>query len=232
MHVTIMEFFYFLQAEISLCRVYKRAGVEDHPSLPRTLPTTRATSSRPSCNNPDKRQQYSQNLLNFHSSESQNSNQNDDKLSETSGSSTTDIVGTALGLSSPINQHCYNNFITSFPPISTTLPPHTSSLVPSPSVFPNNVDDLNRILSYQQASVNNPASQSFHHIQNYQHKASSNFILQPQLQLQPQPQSQHQQALLALNNLAGEVQVAFPERLWEWNSMPSDVNKDYINPFK
>ncbi|XP_071729780.1 uncharacterized protein [Rutidosis leptorrhynchoides] len=224
------------KAEISLCRVYKRAGVEDHPSLPRTLPTTRATSSRPSTS--DKRQQYSHNLLNFHSSESQSSNQNDDKLSETSGSSTTDIVGTALGLSSPIN-HCYNNFITSFPPIATTLPPQTASLLPSStSIFPSNVDDLNRIISYQQACVNNPASQAFHIQNNYQHKFTSNLLSQqPQLQLQSQqlqlqPQLQHQQALLALNNLAGEVQVTFPERLWEWNSMPSEGSKDYTNPFK
>lgn len=234
------------KAEISLCRVYKRAGVEDHPSLPRTLPTTRATSSRTS--HGDKKQ-HSQNLLSFHSFDGQNSNQNDDKLSETSGSSSTDIVGTALGLSSPINPS-YNNIITSFPPITTTLPPQTSSLIPnctptaSSSVFPNSVDDLHRIISYQQASVNNPASQAFH-IHNYQHKLSphfspNNFLLQPQLQAQPlQPQSQqhlqmqpHSQAVLALNNLAGEVQVTFPERLWEWNPMPSEGNKDYTNPFK
>lgn len=224
----------WLQAEISLCRVYKRAGVEDHPSLPRTLPTTRATSSRHS--NTDKRQ-HSQNLLAFHSYEAQNSNQNDDKLSETSGSSTTDIAGTALGLSSPINPS-YNNYITPFQPINTTLTQPSSSnigpLTASSSVFPNNVDDLHRIISYQQASVNNPASQAFH-IQNYQPKFSNNLFLQPQPQLQPQQlqqQSQHQQALLSLNNLAGEGQVNFPDRLWDWNPTPSEGNKDYTNPFK
>ncbi|KAI3708829.1 hypothetical protein L2E82_38320 [Cichorium intybus] len=228
------------KAEISLCRVYKRPGVEDHPSLPRTLPTTRATSSRSS--HADKKQ-HSENLLSFHTFEAQNSNQNDDKLSETSGSSTTDIVGTALGLSSPINPS-YNNFITSFPPIATTLPQHTAALVTpnaSSSIFPTTVDDLHRILSYQQASVNNPASQAFH-IQNYQHKISSSLLPQPppQLlpqQLPPQPQSQQQlqmqptsQALLALNNLAGEVQVTFSDRLWEWNPMPGEGSKDYTNP--
>ncbi|CAM8935142.1 unnamed protein product [Rhodiola kirilowii] len=36
------------QVEISLCRVYKRAGVEDHPSLPRSLPSTTSASMRPS----------------------------------------------------------------------------------------------------------------------------------------------------------------------------------------
>ncbi|KAI3805277.1 hypothetical protein L1987_27504 [Smallanthus sonchifolius] len=193
------------KAEISLCKVYKRAGVEDHPSVPRTLPTTTATSSRPA--NADKRQHYS--------------NQNDDKLSETSGSSTTDIVGTALGLSNNITPSNYNNYVTSFPNIS-----QTSSLIPAPttssSVFPNTVDDLHRIISYQQASVN----QAFH-IQNYQHKLSNNMLLQPQPQ-----QQQQQQALLALNNLTGDVQVAFPDRLWEWNPMPGEGSKDYTNPFK
>ncbi|KAI3701910.1 hypothetical protein L6452_27375 [Arctium lappa] len=222
------------KAEISLCRVYKRAGVEDHPSLPRTLPTTRATSSRTS--HGDKKQN-SQNLLSFHSFDGQTSNQNDDKLSETSGSSSTDIVGTALGLSSPINPSSYNNIITSFPPQTSSLIPHCT---PTASLFPNSVDDLHRIISYQQASVNNPTSQPFHIHHNYnQHKFSpnNNLLLQPQLQPQPlQPQSQmqpHSQALLALNNLAGEVQVStFPERLWDWNPMPTQGNKDYTNPFK
>ncbi|KAL8222867.1 hypothetical protein R6Q57_020266 [Mikania cordata] len=198
------------KAEISLCRVYKRPGVEDHPSVPRSLQTARATSS--------KRQQHS--------------NQNDDKLSETSGSSTTDIIGTGLGPSNSISTPSYNNYITSFPTITATLPPDTSSLVPptaSSSIYPNNVDDLHRIISYQHASVDNLASQGFH-IQNYQHKLSNNMLLQPQLQLQQQ--SQQQQALVALNNLSGEVQVTFPDRLWEWNLMSGEGSKDYTNPFK
>lgn len=200
------------KAEISLCRVYKRAGVEDHPSLPRTLPTTRATSSSRPTSNAEKRPN-SQPFLNFEP-------QNDDKLSETSGSSTTDIVGTALGLSSPMNTgpSSYNNFITSSFP------------VPPTAVFPNTVDDLQRIINYQQASVNiNPSSLQGFNIQNYQQKVSNNLILQPP-QVLLQPQSQHQQALL---NMQGEGQVSYADRLWEWNQMPNEGNKDYTNnPFK
>ncbi|KAK9076943.1 hypothetical protein SSX86_005278 [Deinandra increscens subsp. villosa] len=215
------------KAEISLCRVYKRAGVEDHPSVPRsTLQTSRATSSTPSSN---ANKLIRQNSISF---EPQTSNQNDDKLSETSGNSTTDIVGTALGLSSTLTP-TYTNYVTSFPTMAATLPPHTSSLLPptaSSSIFSNNtVDDLHRIISYQQASVNNLASQTFP-IQSYQHKLSSNMVLQPQSQLQLQ---QQQQAVAALNNLAGEVQGSFPDRLWEWNPIPGDQeSKDYTNPFK
>ncbi|XP_045818015.1 NAC domain-containing protein 35 [Trifolium pratense] len=47
----------YQKGEISLCRVYKRAGVEDHPSLPRCLPITRPSSARGSShNNSDKKQ--------------------------------------------------------------------------------------------------------------------------------------------------------------------------------
>ncbi|XP_022942999.1 ferric reduction oxidase 7, chloroplastic-like [Cucurbita moschata] len=35
----------YQKTEISLCRVYKRAGVEDHPSLPRSLPSRASSSS-------------------------------------------------------------------------------------------------------------------------------------------------------------------------------------------
>lgn len=35
----------YQKGEISLCRVYKRAGVEDHPSLPRSLPPSRAAAN-------------------------------------------------------------------------------------------------------------------------------------------------------------------------------------------
>ncbi|VFQ60659.1 unnamed protein product [Cuscuta campestris] len=35
------------KAEISLCRVYKRAGVEDHPSLPRTPPAASSRRTNP-----------------------------------------------------------------------------------------------------------------------------------------------------------------------------------------
>ncbi|XP_062095452.1 NAC domain-containing protein 35 [Humulus lupulus] len=36
----------YQKAEISLCRVYKRPGVEDHPSLPRSLPSRASPSTR------------------------------------------------------------------------------------------------------------------------------------------------------------------------------------------
>ncbi|KAM5574196.1 NAC domain-containing protein 35 [Rosa sericea] len=35
----------YQKGEISLCRVYKRPGVEDHPSLPRSLPSSRAAAN-------------------------------------------------------------------------------------------------------------------------------------------------------------------------------------------
>ncbi|XP_042007602.1 NAC domain-containing protein 35-like isoform X2 [Salvia splendens] len=72
-------------AEISLCRVYKRAGIEDHPSLPRILPTKAASSSRGS---QQARKQQETAIF----------QQTDGKLSESSPTSSADI-GTSLALS-------------------------------------------------------------------------------------------------------------------------------------
>ncbi|KAG6408649.1 hypothetical protein SASPL_131667 [Salvia splendens] len=73
------------EAEISLCRVYKRAGIEDHPSLPRILPTKAASSSRGS---QQARKQQETAIF----------QQTDGKLSESSPTSSADI-GTSLALS-------------------------------------------------------------------------------------------------------------------------------------
>ncbi|KAM0040558.1 putative transcription factor NAM family [Helianthus debilis subsp. tardiflorus] len=207
------EFERLQKAEISLCRVYKRTGVEDHPSLSRTL-QTKSTLISP--NNSNK--QHPQNATSFNCFEAQSSHHNEHK---TGGCNTTNInVGTALGLPNPIN-----------------------------SIFVNNVDDLRRILSSQQALDNCPPSQLLN-MNNYQLNVCSNYTpnlsnnnllaQQQQQQQQQQPRSEqpelpphvHPQALLAPNYLAGAVQGAFPDRLWEWNSMLSEGSKDSIDPFK
>ncbi|KAK2359176.1 protein FEZ [Trifolium repens] len=50
----------YQKGEISLCRVYKRAGVEDHPSLPRCLPITRPSSSTRGSDKINKQQQQNE----------------------------------------------------------------------------------------------------------------------------------------------------------------------------
>lgn len=137
------------KAEISLCRVYKRAGVEDHPSLPRSLPTTRASSSRTTqsaaapkksselTNHPSHIEGRFQAYVGHHHHQEQL--QEDKQLqSETSGSSSTD-VGT-ISLQALSNKH-NTNYISLAPMAATTntlavadqddrillMPPHSSS---------------------------------------------------------------------------------------------------------
>ncbi|XP_023730496.1 NAC domain-containing protein 35 [Lactuca sativa] len=209
------------KAEISLCRVYKRSGVEDHPSLPRSL-QTRSTSRTSNYHI----NQQSQNSPSFNCFEGQSSHHTDEKPSDTTSCTPTAIVGTSLGLSNPLNSS-YNNVIAT----------------PSSTIFPNSVDDLPRIISSQRVLDTCPPSQLLN-IHNYHLGDSSNYsphlfdnmLPQPQQQQQLQPQLSSQ-ALLALNNNlagagAGAVHVTFPERIWEWNSMLSEGSKDLTAPFK
>lgn len=202
-----------LQAEISLCRVYKRAGVEDHPSLPRSLPTRASSSSSKSDKN-------DQDHATHHAIDIQ-TQQTDDNIEETNRiNSISNDIGTALGLSN--NNSNYNIALA---PISATLSPAncttiytgSSSLAP----MPNSIDDLHRLLSYQQASVNQP--QLYHNNQpNYNHPSQFSTTVQPV------PQSQS----LTLSMLPGSVQAGFPDRMWEWNSITEAASKDYGSAFK
>ncbi|KAJ7942478.1 NAC domain containing protein, partial [Quillaja saponaria] len=118
----------YQKAEISLCRVYKRAGVEDHPSLPRCL-LSRASSSRSGGNgtHPDKKKPHKihQNItFGGQHHHQQVDHQLIDKMSETDGSSATSSdATTGLGLS----KHNSNTYHT-IPSISTTM----GGVVPNP----------------------------------------------------------------------------------------------------
>lgn len=172
-----------------------------------------------------------------------------------SSSSTSDVT-TALGLSKQTN--VYRPMAP--PPISTTLglpsgmeeaegilflnqsnkQGSTSNLLPNcttlfpvsagSNVSPNAVDDLHRLVSYQQATMN----QHQYYITDYHHQQQQQ---QSELisTLQP-PQSQSQAVVaqqLSLNVQPGSLPTAFSDRLWEWNPIP-EANREYnnINPFK
>ncbi|KAE8674055.1 Transcription factor JUNGBRUNNEN 1 [Hibiscus syriacus] len=195
----------YKKAEISLCRVYKRARVEDHPSLPRCLLTWRPSDSSRGQLSMEKR--YPQ--------EAPAAQQAMEKISETEGSSSTSTsdVTTTLGLS---KRNVYRPMAP--PPISTTLGlpsemegegmllnhqskqgccsvlPNPTTLFPLvPSSVPPNivVDDLHLLFST----------------------------------LPAQPQAQQ----LSLNVLQATQPstAALLDRLWEWNPIPEGNN-----PFK
>ncbi|CAK9137426.1 unnamed protein product [Ilex paraguariensis] len=221
------------KAEISLCRVYKRPGVEDHPSLPRSLPT-RASSSRGAQSDHKKKYDATNHVIErFQALTGSQAKQIDEKMSETSGSSSTD-VGTALGLSN------HNSYIELAPNLmnttvetpastdedtmslldqsrQTTVPKgyfSTSIFMGSSSMQSNGVDDLHRLVSYQQDSINH--QEQYHHV----HPSQFSNLLAP-------PQS------LALNMMPAAHQATYSDQYyqWDWSSI-SETSKDYGSPFK
>ncbi|XP_071698680.1 NAC domain-containing protein 35-like [Rutidosis leptorrhynchoides] len=175
------EFERLQKAEISLCRVYKRTGVECYPSHSRTLQTTRNTSR----------------LLNH-----------DNK-----------------------QQSLHSPFFTCYEGHSSH---HNENNITSSA---NSIDDLHRIIRSQQSPNNCPPSQLLN-IHDYQlnvvssnyhpHLANDNSSQRPQ----PHPLLQSSQVVVAPDNLPRAVLETVPDRLWEWNSTPSEGSKDFFDPFK
>ncbi|KAJ1385729.1 NAC domain [Sesbania bispinosa] len=165
----------YQKAEISLCRVYKRAGVEDHPSLPRCLPT------RPSSSHSDIK----------------------NKPNETLGQ-----MSLLLLLGANSQAQCLPYTWTTAVPVEEIL--MQQSKQPQATFFPANIammDDLNRLVSYQQQFYSFPNQFS-------------------SLLMQPPP--------VALNSLPISLPTAFSERQWEWNPTPeAEANREDNNtPFK
>ncbi|KAH6818974.1 NAC domain containing protein 35 [Perilla frutescens var. frutescens] len=202
------------KAEISLCRVYKRAGVEDHPSLPRCLPTK--ASSQQAARKQQESSSASRGLA------------IDGKITETSPSSSTDI-GTSLALS----HHQHNNVNSSYSinplaPINIVDDHPTMKQQPNcPAIFSNNtIDDLHKLVhNYSSSSSQQSAAAINHH-----YNPTTNHVVPPNINLlshftalQPQPEAepQPQQAGLGVNVVAA---AAYSDRLWEWNAI-----KDYNN---
>ncbi|XP_019191025.1 PREDICTED: NAC domain-containing protein 35-like isoform X2 [Ipomoea nil] len=194
------------KAEISLCRVYKRAGVDDHhPSLPRSLQTSRASAAAAASSSSSRGPAAVKKLQEPSFSPYQVA---EEKISaETSASSSTE-VGTSLGLSSYQSSYA-----------AAAAPPSAPFFSASSSAA--SVDDLHRLVNSQQQI-------SLQHPQLFQ-TLSSPFPPPPLLHpLPPQPLalppgSLHQAAAAA----------AFSDRLWDWSSM-GEPSRDYGagNPFK
>ncbi|KAF8405626.1 hypothetical protein HHK36_007701 [Tetracentron sinense] len=216
----------YQKGEISLCRVYKRAGVEDHSPLPRSI-SSGSSSSRGIQSDKKQRKTDHRAIRGFKALGGHSLPFDIEKLKEADGSSSTDI-GTALGL-------CKHMTYSEIAPIHSTLaltpveedrmlqrhsnqvgsllPTCTTLFACSSSVPVNAVDhDLHRLVDYkhfythQQQQHNHP-----HHPTQY-------------TPLPPQSQS------LALNTQPSSL-PAFPDKLWEWNPI-SEANRDYTSPFK
>ncbi|XP_054801185.1 NAC domain-containing protein 35 [Prosopis cineraria] len=198
------------KAEISLCRVYKRPGVEDHPSLPRSLPTRLSTSS-PSKPSSEKNYHKHNNVVPemFHHHHHENM---------------------GLFLEQPHHHHHHQDQqITN----ETDQGSSSSTAATTTTTTTNNnnnssvlmMDDLNRIVTYNNNNqqylqyynsgmINPPPSENHHHLQ------FSNLLLQQQPQVQ--------QPMVALN--ASLPITSFSDRLWEWNPLiPEAANREFSN---
>lgn len=162
-----------------------------------------------------------------------------EKISETDGSSSsTSDVTTALGLS---KQNVYRPtalirttlglpsgimeeeglFLNQSKQGCTSLLPNSTTLFQlGSSSVSSNVDDLHRLVSYQQATMN-----PLQYYNTYQQQQQQ----QPEFSTLP-PQSQAQQ--LSLNVLPTSLPLTtFSDRLWEWSPIP-EPSREFANPFK
>ncbi|KAG5548819.1 hypothetical protein RHGRI_014239 [Rhododendron griersonianum] len=184
------------KAEISLCRVYKRPGVEDHQSLPHSV-ATRASSSRGTTHLVKNQHTSMDNFQAFPLQQQYQVDQETEKMSETSGSSSNAEV---------LSKH--NPSFNIPPPFSSLVPNCTPtgfisgsnmSLVPNYGV----ADDFHRLMNSQQDSI---SQQQNYQNQNHQYYLSSQFS-----KLQPQPPH---------TTISDRL-------LWELNSITEGSNKDY-----
>ncbi|XP_011087598.1 NAC domain-containing protein 35 [Sesamum indicum] len=237
------------KAEISLCRVYKRAGVEDHPSLPRSVPTKASSSSSSRGPQSSRKQQHSQQTtsqeMSFQANYGGSPPQTDGKISETSQSSSTDM-GTSLALSQQNSSYSITPAAALVPNManSSTLQTPTaeddhgvmlqqskqanssSSLSPNcPSIYATSsshaIDDLHKLVNIQAASINH---------ENHQYNTPNNGPLNLLSHFSTQPEPLPAAALNVVG--PGSVPAIFSDRLWDWNAI-SEAGKDYMtNLFK
>ncbi|KAL3620753.1 hypothetical protein CASFOL_035665 [Castilleja foliolosa] len=220
------------KAEISLCRVYKRAGVEDHPSLPRSLLTkpssSSSSSSRSARNETITSTSHAMDVYQANYGGAMQSIA-DRKVSETLSPSSSNDIGTSLALS---HQNSTNYTINNNNPLVHTIPNSKQAcnnnnnsdrnLSPNcPSIFPSSssiaIDDLHKLVNnYSQQGV------TISH-ENHHHQYNSGPNLLSQFSALPPP--------VAADVVPGTLQAAVSDRLWDWNAV-SEANKDFTNLFK
>ena len=214
-----------------MCRVYKRPGVEDHPSLPRSTSTRHHNHNSSSSSRLAVRQQQQQHLPSSSNHSDNNLNNNNlDKLStEYSGDGST-ITTTNSNSDVTIalaNQNIYRPM-----PFGASNTPIISNQEDDETAI---VDDLQRLVNYGQISgggnINHQyyqIAQQFHNQQLLNANALQSVTAATTAALTPQTQ-----ATLAMNMIpAGTIPN---NALWEmWNPLVPDGNKDhYTNiPFR
>ncbi|KAI4340784.1 hypothetical protein MLD38_025590 [Melastoma candidum] len=223
------------KAEISLCRVYKRSGVEEnHPSLPRSLMTARASSSRSILQIADASSPDHQRKLMMSMSEADMSSSSD--VPTTLGLSK---HGGSLLLPSAMEEEQVGKVM---PGMSSLYSKSASDFFAGTSSSSSNsaaiVDDMHRLIDFQH--LQQPQEQS----QPYASHPHSHPYPQPPSHLFPFPallfphqasatQSPHNQLIRLLSPPPPAPLTAFSDRTWDWSPIPQDADSgEYIPPFK
>ncbi|KAI4298889.1 hypothetical protein L6164_032402 [Bauhinia variegata] len=225
----------YQKTEISLCRVYKRPGVEDHPSLPRCLPIRPSLSRASYSDKNNKHNGIIHQNVGF-VAQSPQIEQIIDKINEAEGSSTAGSdVTTALGLS----QHNNIVYSTAMGALSTTMglpavqmedeglmllqqqsakqaqAAASSSLIPATFFGPA---DAASSVSSANATVEYDLNRLLSYQQQYYNVQSDQQLSNLPMQSQP----------VAFNSIPNSLPTTFPDRLWEWNPIP-ETNREYSN---
>ncbi|XP_010425023.1 PREDICTED: NAC domain-containing protein 35 isoform X1 [Camelina sativa] len=228
----------YQKAEISLCRVYKRPGVEDHPSLPRSL-STRHHNDHNSSSRQALRQQQHHSSSSNHSENNLNNNTNNinnlEKLSTEysgDGSTTTTTNSNSDVTIALANQNIYRPM-----PYGAS---NNASIISTSNQEDDEaaiVDDLQRLVNYQISDGGNinhqyfQIAQQFHY--NQQQNANANALQLVAAATTAAALTPQTQATLAMSMIpTGTIPNS---ALWDmWNPIIPDGNRDHYtsNPFK
>ncbi|KAL7082286.1 hypothetical protein ACP275_14G089800 [Erythranthe tilingii] len=221
------------KAEISLCRVYKRAGVEDHYSLP----TTSSSQQTRNQNEPENRE--------IGRSKSQQKDGKKAKITSPNYNNNTNNINNIA-----LQNHINNNSYTIIPPPPPTslqeeeaniIICHSSNLSQNctssilfatnnnnnPSINPNIDDDLHKLVNINYSSQQSGSSLANSNNNNNNNNNNHNNNLENNNNNPQYPNNNN-----VLPEFSSSLQPAtFSDRLWDWNSI-SEANKDFSNIFK
>ncbi|CAH8355304.1 unnamed protein product [Eruca vesicaria subsp. sativa] len=220
----------YQKTETSLCRVYKRPGVEDHPSIPRST-STRHHNHNSSSRLAVRQQQQLPSSSNHSDNNPNNNNLEKHSTTEYSGEGST-ITTTNSNSEVTIalaNQNIYRPMPYGNTPMISNQEDDETAIV----------DDLQRLVNYGQISdggsnINHQYYQIAQEFHNQQQQLNANAsALQLVTAATTAALTPQTQAALAMNMIpAGTIPN---NALWEmWNPLVPDGNKDhYTNiPFK
>lgn len=238
----------YQKGEISLCRVYKRAGVEDHPSLPRCLPITRPSSSSrgTTASHSDKNKQQNE-ILGMGFVVGQSPKTIDDhivnRMEGSSSGGNSDHVTTTLGLSKYSNTPPPTNYrsedeeglmmmqqqqqqqqhqprqLVQYAAAGNSL--LVSACGGGSAIFPVSASAAAAVSCSNTATSAAMMMDDLNRLVSYQQQQYCYNVQNPHLN---HPNPNHLSTLLMQPMLPNQFPTSFSDRLWDWNPIPEDHN--------